>query len=531
MIGPFSTTFDWQTQGGDIVILPVGAFEQHSAHLPLDTDSIHAEYFGKMLAEELNAALLPALHFATSLEHTGFRGGVSLRPETAMQVIRDVADEVERQHFRILIVVNSHGGNFFLVPVIRDMNRLDRPLKILLAYPWDYNDVPCTGDGAIGHAGEHETSVMLAIAPDLVRMDEAIDGPPQVQEPQPLKQRDLTTFGVGHFSAAGVTGHPSRASAEKGRAILERMRRNMMPVIRDRIARLREQPRYSGAGAVAIRIMTEMDLPAAMRLKTLAGWNQTEADWRMFLTAAPKGCFVAVQNGLVVGSAMLVSYADVVGWIGMVLVDPAYRRMGIATRLMNHAMDAHAHCRTIKLDATPDGRTVYRSLGFVDEYGLRRMIISSSPAVPAAGAADVAPLTEADLPAALALDREVFGADRTTILSTLVSNSPAGSFKLTRGGQLRGLCLGRPGTNFFQVGPILADTAQDAISLAKAALRPLAGRAVIIDISDAAPSGFADWLLGLGFSAQRSFTRMYRGPNDAPGQPARQFAIAGPEIG
>jgi creatinine amidohydrolase/Fe(II)-dependent formamide hydrolase-like protein/N-acetylglutamate synthase-like GNAT family acetyltransferase len=485
-----------------------------------------------MLAEDLNAALLPAMHFATSLEHTGFRGAVSLRPETAMQVIRDVADEVERQNFRILIVVNSHGGNFFLIPVIRDMNRLDRPLKILLVHPWDFAHAKPAGPsaGAVGHAAEDETSVMMAIAPDLVHLEQAQDSPPRADEPVPLMQRDLTTFGIGHFSAAGVTGYPSRATAEKGRAIVESIRKGMLPVVRDRIARLREQPRYAGAGGIAVRAMTEADVPGVMHLKTLAGWNQTPADWRMFLAAAPKGCVVAVHNGRVVGSATLVSYADQLGWIGMVLVDPAFRRLGIATRLMKHAMDTHAQCRTIKLDATPEGRKVYLSLGFVDEYGLRRLVTSSLPAVPAAGD-QVAPLEEADLPAAIALDREVFGADRTAVLSTLFHNSLACAFQLTRSGQFRGLCLGRPGTNFFQVGPILADTAEDAIALAKAALHPLAGRPVLIDASDAAPAAFADWLTGLGFTLQRSFTRMYRGTNDSPGQPVRQFAVAGPEIG
>lgn len=534
MIDPTSTTLDWQTHPGDIVILPVGAFEQHSAHLPLETDVIGAGFFGRILAEELDAALLPTLPFATSLEHTGFRGTVSLRPETAMQLIREIADEVQRQQFRFLIVVNGHGGNFFLAPVIRDLNRQDRPLKVLLVYPWEFCDAhlagPAAGPGSIGHSAEMETSVMLAIAPQVVRQEAAQDTAPVTGDAQPLFQRDLNTFGLGCFTPTGVTGEPSKASAERGAAIVESMRQNMIPVVKDRIRRLREQPRYSGAGGIAVRLMTEADVPGGLRLKSLAGWNQTEADWQMLLSAAPTGCFVAVQDGRVIGSTTLAPYGAAIGWIGMVLVDPAFRRLGIATRLVSQAMAAHADCRTIKLDATPAGAEVYRAMGFIDEYPLRRMVTHALMPVEAPGK-EVTPITQADLPAVLAMDAEVFGAARQTVLRTLHHNAPAAAWKIVRDGRLRGLCLGRPGANFFQVGPVCAETADDAIALAKAALRPLAGQAVLIDVCDAALAPFADWLARLGLGVQRPFTRMFRGPNDAPGQPARQFAIAGPEIG
>ena len=252
MIDGNDTTVDWQRHDGEVCILPVGAFEQHSAHLPLDTDNIEADHFGRILAEDLDATLLPTLRFATSLEHTGFRGTVTLRPETAMRVIRDIADEVERQNFTILIVVNSHGGNFFLKPVIRDINRVNRPLKVLEVYPWDFIDADLRAAALAEHPGgeihctDEETSVMLVLAPDRVHMDRCRDRKPDTSTKNvyPLEQSDLTTFGVRHFAPAGAVGYPSFATAEKGRAILEAIRRNMAPVVKDRIERLGKDRLY-----------------------------------------------------------------------------------------------------------------------------------------------------------------------------------------------------------------------------------------------------------------------------------------------
>ena len=76
----------------DLLILPVGAFEQHGPHLPMDTDCRIAEYFSRILAERFNGALLPVQAIASSLEHTGWRGAFTLRPETLMAVIRDIAE-------------------------------------------------------------------------------------------------------------------------------------------------------------------------------------------------------------------------------------------------------------------------------------------------------------------------------------------------------------------------------------------------------------------------------------------------------
>ena len=162
----------WAQAAPKVCVFPVGAFEQHSRHLPLASDDIGAQYFGEFVARELGAALLPTLNYGTSLEQTGFKGTVTLRPETLMQDVRDVAAEVEEQGFAVMIILNGHGGNHVLAPVARDINRRNGKLKILVVNhyefaDWQVLDGPKQGKTDL-HSGEFETSLLLAIVPELV---------------------------------------------------------------------------------------------------------------------------------------------------------------------------------------------------------------------------------------------------------------------------------------------------------------------------------------------------------------------------
>src|SRR2546422_9978611 len=141
-----------------------------------------------------------------------------------------------------------------------------------------------------------------------------------------------------------------------------------------------------------LRVMTEADIPGGMRLKELAGWNQTPSDWERFLRASPAGCSVAELDGRVCGTATTIVYEGRFAWIGMVLVDPECRGRGIGTRLLAKAiehLDA-ARVPTLKLDATPQGRPIYAKLGFVSEYEVERWVLKRRPDLAGAGSS-VAP--------------------------------------------------------------------------------------------------------------------------------------------
>src|SRR5262245_32370282 len=119
---------------------------------------------------------------------------------------------------------------------------------------------------------------------------------------------------------------------------------------------------------LSIRALTAADIPTGMRLKEQAGWNQLESDWRRLLELQPDGCFLAEHEGRAVGTVTTCRFGGV-AWIAMMLVDAAFRGRGFGRALMLHALNDldSRGIRSIRLDATPLGRPLYESLGFVAE--------------------------------------------------------------------------------------------------------------------------------------------------------------------
>lgn len=523
-----STTVDWEKLARPVAVLPLGSFEQHGPHLPVALDTILADHFGRVVAREIGGALLPALPVFQCFEHSGFRGSVGLKPETAMAMIRDIADSLERQHFKRLVIVNGHGGNLSVGPVVRDINRQDRPLKVLFV-EWYVYDTSSEGNSLLKrdmHADGWETAIALALRPELV--GDYRNQPPEAA-PWSAVRPDLNHFGMGTLRPRGYWGDPREASAEKGAAIVKSVEENLVKAVRERLDWLDAEPAYGGAGRVIVRLQERWDLEDGLRMARAAGWNQRLEDWRMILALSPGGTFSACHNGALVGTLATVNYADKVSWIAMVLVDPAMRRRGIATQLMNAGLAKLASCETVKLDATPAGRNVYEKLGFVDEYEINRLAIGSVPPLPAPGAR-VRPMTEADLPAVVALDAQVFGVERAGLLGRIRAMAPEYAWVAEGMAGLDGFVMGRRGALWEYMGPLTAKDMIAARELAEAYLGALRGRGVIVDVPDRQPA-WREWLEGLGFREQRMFTRMFKGPNRFAGRMESAFAIAGPEFG
>jgi GNAT superfamily N-acetyltransferase len=275
-----------------------------------------------------------------------------------------------------------------------------------------------------------------------------------------------------------------------------------------------------------LRAMTPADIPAGMRLKEIAGWNQTRGDWERFLTASPDGCFVAETEGEVVGTVATISYEGRFAWIGMVLVDPARRGQGIGTKLLEKAIEYLDGCGipSVKLDATPQGKPLYEKLGFVSEYELERWQRQRMP--PPGGTEGASSATE-DM---LDQDREIFGADRSSLLHSVAFEHPEFVLQTRSQGKLTGYCLGRRGALADHLGPWVARDESSARDLLDEFLRRSRGQKVFVDGMKPSP-----WAIRLlrerGFQYSRSLTRMYRGRNDFPGRPELQGAILGPEFG
>lgn len=280
---------------------------------------------------------------------------------------------------------------------------------------------------------------------------------------------------------------------------------------------------------VSLREMTMADIPAGLSLCRAARWNQTERDWRHFLTAAPRGALVAESQGRVVGTVATLTYGSF-AWISMVLVDPAERGRGVGTMLLERGLELIPPGVTPRLDATPAGEVLYRKLGFAGEYGIKRWSLSTRLAAPGSPTAGPRMLRPDDWPAIAEMDRRAFGESRLDLLRRLAGDAHEYAFVMPREGGVRGYMFGRHGHVREHLGPIVAADAEAAAMLLHACLAAHPGREVFVDALDD-QGAFVEVLASSGFVVERPFLRMHRGPLTSPGDPSLVYAIAGPELG
>ena len=284
--------------------------------------------------------------------------------------------------------------------------------------------------------------------------------------------------------------------------------------------------------SLRLRLLTRADLPFADSVRALAGWNQTPDDWQRFLATEPDGCFLAEWNGAPAGTATTTVYGPDLAWIGMMLVHPVYRRRGIGRALLERCIE-YLHGRSvrcIKLDATPLGKKVYDDLGFKDEWTLTRW--ECLRCHPRATVFDSRLRTwrDSDARSIEPLDSEAFGVPRNEIVRALAQQSRYALVLESQSGSFAGYGFIRSGSQALYLGPLVAGSADAGFRLVEALVAQSAAQKILWDIpdqNDAAVKCAKDH----GFTAQRALTRMYLGENSTPGDPQKQFALAGPELG
>ncbi|MHB1133429.1 MAG: creatininase family protein [Chloroflexota bacterium] len=228
------------TRQVDTAVIALGATEQHGHHLPLGTDALLAQALGEEVARRLGRALLaPPLVVGRSEHHLAFPGTITVRQETLAALLEDYVASLERHGFANVVLVPTHGGNFRpLAAIARSLRSahprlnfveytdLDRFIAMLYAAAAEFGVSPAV---AGAHSGELETSLMLALWPDLVRLASARPG---YLGPQDNLADTLFARGIGAIDAGGVLGDPRLGTAEKGRVYLERFVADVVAFVR-----------------------------------------------------------------------------------------------------------------------------------------------------------------------------------------------------------------------------------------------------------------------------------------------------------
>ncbi len=216
---PTITTVDVQEQAPRVAVLPIGSYEQHGAYLPLITDTAIACIITRELAATYPVLALPPISIACSHEHGTWPGTVSISARTLHVVITDIAASLEASGVRKLVLVNAHGGNYVLSNIVQEAN-LTEPRMSLFPQGREWNRAREHAGLSSNahddmHAGEIETSILLHTEPSLVRPGY------ETADHDASDRPFLLALGMKEYTKTGVIGFPSRATAAKGKAVLE----------------------------------------------------------------------------------------------------------------------------------------------------------------------------------------------------------------------------------------------------------------------------------------------------------------------
>ena len=213
-------------------ILPIGSFEQHGPHLPLSTDTVLAEYLADQVAGRCQGTfLLPCIQLGCSSEHLGFAGTISLTPGTMRGLIIDITRSLTQTGLKNLFIINGHGGNTATInstlaevkQILPDMHVY--AFSILDIVKQKFDEIRKSERGLVGHADEIETSMMLAITPDVVNMSKAVREAPPMAKPLTFEPDHIATisfaWNADELTESGVIGDPTLATVETGKVLLD----------------------------------------------------------------------------------------------------------------------------------------------------------------------------------------------------------------------------------------------------------------------------------------------------------------------
>jgi GNAT superfamily N-acetyltransferase len=265
-------------------------------------------------------------------------------------------------------------------------------------------------------------------------------------------------------------------------------------------------------------------VPGALRLSQEMGWPYRREDWE-FAAAVGHG-LVLEQAGDVIGTAMWWTYGDAHASAGMTIVTASAQGGGYGSRLFDGLLEA-TDGRTLLLNSTAEGLALYERRGFT-AWGtvLQHQGRPAAAATQDAGGG-IRPATVSELAAVQAFDEQATGMSRRSMVAALANVGDV--VVLDRGGRVAGYAIARRWGRGYVIGPVAAESAEDAQRLILAQLSKLHGQFVRIDVY--AEDGLGDWLEGLGLERVSGATAMVKGRQPVSDLPARMYAIANQSFG
>ncbi len=241
-----------------VAVLPVATYEDHGPHLPVDTDVVLCTGICERAVARIpsEAVLAPPVPHGYSPHHMDFHGTLTIEWDTFIRYVKDVCCSLAHHGFKRILVVNGHGSNTSPLDMSARLTVVEYGSRVLCASVnhWDVRKAKTEGAklrdsdyGGTSHAGEYETSLYLALKPDLVEMDKAVD------ERSPMSPSFKTDLLAGAHpegsvarlipywsaqTASGVMGDATKATVEKGEQFLEAAVTGLVELIQE----LKEQP-------------------------------------------------------------------------------------------------------------------------------------------------------------------------------------------------------------------------------------------------------------------------------------------------
>ena len=226
----------------DLIIIPVGAQEQHGPHLPLGTDSVHAAMAAEKAAKQCAVLVAPTVSVGVSANHLDFAGTMTLKPQTLIQVLFEYCQSLATHGFRRFVFFNGHGGNSAtLDTAVQTLQQCfaGHIFCHVFAGRLKAKGHHCLEDQFRYHADEGETSRMLFKAPHLVQMDRVVDEIPVSRSGlYPFSPEQKATFDgyaglprTKEVTKSGVFGAPSLATREKGEALEQSIHEGFCKVV------------------------------------------------------------------------------------------------------------------------------------------------------------------------------------------------------------------------------------------------------------------------------------------------------------